>query len=135
MLDNHSLSQELPNCKSTRQRAGTEPYSSKNLHFLALSRLCTSLWQRRRPLLLMDLYSVVLGMTILPWAEYLGLIIIPVVSSKDTIFMKRILEKSHSMFILKNQDLLTSNHLRLSQTLQAAIRGITCVDCSGMQAV
>ena len=74
----------------------------------------------------MDLYSVVLGMTILPWAEYLGLIIIPVVSSKDTIFMKRILEKSHSMFILKNQDLLTSNHLRLSQTLQAAIRGITC---------
>ena len=54
-----------------------------------------------------------------------GSLFVPVVSSKDTIFMKRIFEKSHSMFILKNQDLLTSNHLRLSQTLQAAIRGIT----------
>ena len=79
----------------------------------------------------MDLYSVVLGMTILQWAEYLGLIITPVSSSKDT--MKKILEKSHSIFTLKNQDLLTSNHLSLSQTLQAAIRGITCVDCFGMK--
>ena len=82
----------------------------------------------------MELYSIVLGMTILQWAEYLGLIIIiPVVSSKDTIFIKRIFEKSHSIFTLKNQDLLTSNHLSLSQTLQAAIRGITCVDCFGMK--
>ena len=135
MLDNHSA--YLKNCQTVNQLDKEQELNPTllNLHFLALSRLCTSLWQRRRPLLLMDLYSVVLGMTILQWAEYLGLIIIPVVSSKDTIFMKRILEKSHSMFILKNQDLLTSNHLRLSQTLQAAIRGITCVDCSGMQAV
>ena len=49
----------------------------------------------------MELYSVILGMTTLQWEEYLGLMIIPVVSSKDTIFMKIIFEKSYDVYSQK----------------------------------
>ena len=42
------------------------------------------------------------------------------------------IERSHTDFILKNQDLLSTTHLSLSQTLQATRKGLLCMDSSNL---
>ena len=62
-----------------------------------------------------------------------GSLFLPIVSSRDTLFLKRVFERSHVDYILKNTDLLCTTHLSLGQTLQVARRGILCVDSSGLR--
>ena len=61
-----------------------------------------------------------------------GSLFLPIVSSRDSLFLKRVFERSHVDYILKNPDLLFTTNLSLGQTLQVARRGILCVESSGL---
>ena len=62
-----------------------------------------------------------------------GAIFLPIVSTKVMLLLKQTFERSHTDFVLKNQDLLSTTHLSLSQTLQATKKGILCMDSSGIR--
>lgn len=62
-----------------------------------------------------------------------GTNVLPVVSTKDGNFLKRLYDKNHTQFIMKCKDLIETSHKTLSQTLQASKHGCCAMDSNNIR--
>ena len=58
---------------------------------------------------------------------------IPVISSKNRVLLKRCFKMAHVVFSLAEDDLVSTSHRSVSQTIQAAKHGVGSFSCTGMR--